>query len=520
MAENREIPRLPAQVGRTEKADGRKTVMHEGGKSDRPVVPGNPSNKAARPAAETGEGRGLAKGNLSRDARGRTQRRDEPLNSGLARVREIARRDKGVRFTALLHHVTLERLTSAYQALEPKAAPGVDGVWWADYGRELEGNLRSLLKRIHQGGYHPKAVRRKHITKSDGGKRPLGIATVEDKVLQRALAEVMNAIYEADFRGFSYGFRPGRGAHDALDALATVICKKKVSWVLDADIKSYFDTIDHELLMRCVERRIGDKRILHLIRSWLRAGVMEDGIWSPSKEGTPQGATISPLLANIFLHYVLDDWTDEWRRRHARDELYIVRYADDFTVCAVRREDAERYLTDLRDRLARFRLTLHPDKTRLIEFGPYAAASRQRRGEGRPEVFDFLGFTHICARNQSGGFLLKRRTGRKRARTKLAGIRDQLRKRMHDPLPTQGVWLRSVLGGYFQYFAVPTNLATLRQFRTQVTRLWQRALSRRSQKGYVPWEKMKPRVERWLPKVRQLHPWPDDRFSRRHRVGT
>lgn len=437
------------------------------------------------------------------------------MTNGLDRVREVARRDKAMRFTALLHHVTLERLKSAYNALEPKAAPGVDGIWWDEYGRDLEVKLQGLLERVHRGGYRPKPVRRKYITKSDGGERALGIATVEDKVLQRAVAEVLNAIYETDFRGFSYGFRPGRKAHDALDALATVIHRKKVCWVLDADIKSFFDKIDQKLLMRCVEQRIGDKRILRLIQKWLKAGVVEDSEWRPTEEGTPQGATISPLLANIFLHYVFDEWADAWRGRHARGEVYLVRYADDFIVCFQHRDDAERFMTDLRARLEQWHLRLHPDKTRLIEFGRFAAERRQRRGEGRPKTFDFLGFTHICAKNRHGGFLLRRQTVAKRVRRKLAELREELRKRMHATIPSQGDWLHRVLKGYFNYYAVPTNLETLRKFRTQVARHWQRALSRRSQKGRVLWTTMQRRIENWLPPVRPLHPWPDVRFSRR-----
>jgi group II intron reverse transcriptase/maturase len=358
-------------------------------------------------------------------------------------------------------------------------------------------------------------VRRTYIAKPDGGERALGIATLEDKVLQRAVAEVLNAVYETDFRGFSYGFRAGRKAHDALDALAAAIRRGKVSWVLDADIKSYFDTIDQELLMRCVRQRIGDERILRLIQKWLKAGVMEDAVWRPTEEGTPQGATISPLLANLYLHYVFDQWADAWRRRHARGEVYIVRYADDFIVCFQYQADAERFLTDLRARLESWHLSLHPDKTRLIEFGRFAAENRQRRGEGKPETFDFLGFTHICGKNRYGGFLLRRQTVAKRARRKLKELKNELRKRMHASIPSQGAWLRRGLQGYFNYFAVPTNLETLRKFRTQVARHWQRTLSRRSQKGRVLWDAMQRRVDRWLPPVQQLHPFPDERFSRR-----
>ena len=491
-------------------------MKHERGKSDRLVVPRNSPNNAGRPAAEAREGRSLAKGNPKRTDTGRTRRRPKPVQDGLARVREAARRDKNARFTALLHHVTLERLRCAYKALKAKAAPGVDGIWWHEYGQDLEENLEDLHGRVHRGGYRPKPVLRTHIRKPDGGQRPLGITTVEDKVLQRALLEVLNAIYEVDFRGFSYGFRGGRSGHDALDALATVICRRKVNWVLDADIKGYFDAIDQELLMRSVERRIADKRVLRLIRKWLRAGVMEDGAWRASEEGTPQGATISPLLANIFLHYVLDEWVDDWRRREARGEVFIVRYADDFLICFQHSEDAERLHAELRDRLEHHHLSLHPDKTRLIEFGRYADERRQRRGEGRAETFDFLGFTHICGKNRRGGFLLRRQTVKKRARAKLKEIKTKLRQRMHDPIPVQGSWLRRVLEGYFNYYAVPTNSETLRQFRTQVARHWRCVLSRRSQKGEVGWDRMKRRIARWLPPVRPLHPWPDERFSRQH----
>jgi RNA-directed DNA polymerase len=490
--------------------------MNERGKSDRPVVPMKSSNNAGQPVAEAAEGRGLAKGNTGQQNAPRTQSRTGAPNA-LERVREVAVRDRKARFTALLHHVSIDRLRQAYEALSKEAAPGTDGVTWEEYGAPLEENLRGLHFRLRQGAYRARPSRRVYIPKADGRQRPLGIAALEDKIVQRAVVGVLNAIYEADSLGFSYGFRPGRSQHDALDALATGIRRKKVNWVLDADIRGFFDAIDHGWLLRFVEHRIADRRLLRLMRKWLAAGVMEDGKWAQSREGTPQGATISPLLANLYLHYALDLWVQQWRNRPGHGEVIITRYADDFIVGFEHRADAERFLSELRERLRTFSLELHPEKTRLIEFGRYAARQRQAHGLGKPDTFNFLGFTHICAKTKAGKFLLKRRTMQKRMREKLRAVKTELQRRRHQPIPAQGQWLGSVVRGYLAYHAVPTNIHAMHAFRVQVTRHWYRSLRRRSQRTQMSWVRMTTLSERWLPRARVLHPWPEQRFDVRTR---
>jgi group II intron reverse transcriptase/maturase len=430
----------------------------------------------------------------------------------LERVREVARRDKEARFTALLHHVTIERLRAAYRAIRPQVAPGVDGVTWVAYGQDLETNLQDLHRRLHAGSYRARPSRRSYIPKADGRLRPLGIATVEDKILQRAVVEVLNAVYESDFRGFSYGFRPGRNPHQALDALTVGIWRKKVNWVLDADIRDFFTSLDHSWLEKFLEHRIADKRVLRLIRKWLSAGVIEEGEWSQTMEGAPQGASASPLLANVYLHYVFDLWADWWRRRHAHGEVIIVRWADDFVMGFEHQADAQRFLSELRERFAKFGLELHPDKTRLIEFGRFAATNRRARGLGKPETFDFLGFTHICARMRDGRFWVRRITISKRMRAKLREVKDQLKRRRHQPIPEQGRWLASVVQGYRAYYAVPGNRVAVAAFRTQLTKLWHKALERRSQRTRISWARMNRLATRWLPPARVVHPFPDVRF--------
>jgi RNA-directed DNA polymerase len=485
--------------------------MDERGKSDGPVVPAMLPNKAACAVAEVVEERGPAKGNTASSTHpGRSAGPGAPR--GLERVREVAQRDKEARFTALLHHVTVDRLRAAYRAIRPQAAAGVDGVTWEVYGRDLEANLQDLHRRLHAGSYRARPSRRSYIPKADGRLRPLGIASVEDKILQRAVVEVLNAVYETDFRGFSYGFRPGRNPHQALDALTVGIWRKKVNWVLDADIRDFFTSLDHGWLERFLEHRIADKRVLRLIRKWLSAGVIEDGNWSQTTEGAPQGASASPLLANVYLHYVFDQWADWWRRHHAHGEVIIVRFADDFTMGFEYQEDAQRFLVELRERFARFGLELHPDKTRLIEFGRFAAKNRQARGLGKPETFDFLGFTHICARMRDGRFWVRRITISKRMRAKLREVKDQLKRRRHQPVPEQGRWLASVVRGYRAYYAVPGNRAAVATFRTQVTKLWHEALERRSQRTRINWARMNRLATRWLPPARVVHPFPDVRF--------
>jgi len=452
--------------------------MNDPEKSDGLVVPTKSPNNASCLAAEAAEGRSPAKRNMEEQNTPRTQSRID-VPSALDRVREAARRDKKKRFTALLHHVTVDRLRDAYLALERKAAAGVDGVTWNEYGENLDAKLQDLHVRVHRGAYRAKASRRVYIPKTDGRQRPLGIAALEDKIVQRALVEVLNAIYEVDFLGFSYGFRPGRGQHNALDALATTIQRKKVNWVLDADIRGFFDAINHDWLMKFIEHRIADKRITRLLRKWLAAGALENGQWSATQEGTPQGATVSPLLANVFLHYVFDLWVQRWRKTVARGEVAVVRYADDIVLGFQHVSDAQVFRRELQQRLEHFGLELHPDKTKLIRFGGYAAADRRRLGEGKPETFDFLGFTHICGKTKSGRFLLLRQTSKRRMRARLKALREEIAQRRHMSVRIQGRWLKRVVQGYFAYHAVPTNIPRLDGFRKELIVYWYRALRRR-----------------------------------------
>jgi len=490
-------------------------VMHGREKSDGRVVPVKLPNNAQGGVAEAVEERRPAKGNAVSETRSGPSAGQGAL-SGLGRVRRVAQRDKEARFTALLHHVDVDRLRAAYWALEPEAAPGADGVTWADYGVDLEANLRDLHARVHRGAYRARPSRRVYIPKPDGRLRPLGIAALEDKILQRALVEVLNSVYEQDFLGFSYGFRPGRSPHQALDALAAGIVGKKVNWVLDADLCDYFSSLDHRWLERFLEHRIADRRVLRLIQKWLAAGVIENGSWTAFDEGVPQGASVSPLLANVYLHYVFDLWAHQWRRRHARGEVVIVRFADDFVAGFEHRDDAERFWADLRERLAKFSLELNAEKTRLIEFGRFAAERRAARGLGKPETFRFLGFTHVCGKTRKAGrFKLKRMTDSKRMGAKLRALKGEIERRRHLPIPEQGRWLASVLRGHHQYYAVPENIEALRAFRRQVVRLWLRALRRRSQRTTVTWERMSRLEARWLPPARILHPWPERRFDAR-----
>lgn len=462
------------------------------------------------------EERGLAEGNTESAARS-GHRAGTRVPRALDRVRQVAERDKEVRFTALLHHVDVKSLRTAYLALRRQAVPGVDGVTWEAYGRDLEENLQDLHGRLHRGAYRAKPSRRVFIPKADGRQRPLGIATVEDKIVQSAVVEVLNAIYEADFIDFSYGFRPGRSQHDALDALTVGIKRRKVNWVLDADVADFFTGLDHGWIGRFFEHRIGDKRVLRLIQQWLDAGVIEEGAWAECDEGTPQGATVSPLLANVYLHYALDQWAEQWRRRHARGDVVIVRYADDFIVGFEYRADAERFLADLSERLAKFSMGLKAEKTRLIEFGRNAAGRRRQGGLGRPETFDFLGFTHACGKSKSGWFALRRFTIKKRMLAKLREVKTELSRRRHQPIPEQGRWLGSVVRGHFAYYAVPGNYDRIEAFRRQVTRYWFKALRSRSQRTRVNWARMHKIAGRWLPPARTLHPYPEARFRVRTR---
>ncbi len=490
-------------------------MMHGRGKSDEAIVAVKPTNKAERSAAEPVEPRAKAKGNAGQSATGRMQSRGT-VTQGLERIRQAARQRKKERFTALLHHVSIEHLGAAFGELKQNAAPGVDGLTCQAYAADLGRNLEDLHARLHRGAYRPLPSRRVYIAKPDGRQRPLAVAALEDKIVQRATAAVLNAIYEEDFLGFSYGFRPGRGAHDAMDALVVGITSTKVNWIVDADIRSFFDTVSQDWLIRFVEHRIGDPRIIRLIRKWLKAGVLEEGVVTVSDKGTGQGAVISPILSNIYLHYALDLWAERWRRREATGDMIIVRYADDFIVGFQHESDARRFLEAMRERLGKFALSLHPEKTRLIEFGRFAARNRKERGLGKPETFNFLGFTFICGKSRRGNFLIKRKSRRDRMRTKLAEIKQALRRCMHQPIPAQGKWLKQVVRGYFNYHAVPTNRRALAAFRDEVTRRWRHTLSRRSQKGVLTWEQMKALAETWLPKPDILHPWPNQRFAVTH----
>jgi len=490
-------------------------MTYELEKSDPSTVAMKPANKAEGPAAELVERRGGAEGSTIKNGTRRTLSRGSVF-PGLERVRERARTQKKERFTALLHHVDIDLLRAAFCLLKRDAAPGVDGRTWRQYEQALEANLADLHGRVHRGAYRAMPSRRKFIPKADGRQRPLGVASLEDKIVQRAVVEVLNGICEEDFLGFSYGFRPGRSQHDALDALATGIIRTKVNWILDVDVRSFFDTVSHEWLIRFVEHRVGDPRLIRLISKWLKAGVMDGEAWTASESGTPQGAVISPTLANIYLHYAFDLWAERWRHREARGNVILVRYADDIVAGFEHESDAVRFQAELRGRLEKFGLSLHPEKTRLIEFGRHAAEHRAEGGLGKPETFNFLGFTHICGRSRRGRFLLRRKTRRDRMRAKLRALKVELRRRMHKPIPQQGRWLAQVVRGYFAYHAVPTNSQRLNAFRDHVLVLWWRVLRRRSQKDWTTWKRMSRLARDFLPTPRILHPWPDTRFVVKH----
>ena len=488
------------------------SLVNGDGESYCAIVPTKQPNKSEESLAEVAEGRAQTKENTRQPNLDRTPSW-ETRPSGLERVREAARKNGKLKFTALLHHVSIDLLRTSYYSLKKEAAPGVDGMTWEEYGGDLEARLADLHGRIHRGAYRAQPSRRVWIPKADGRQRPLGIAALEDKIVQHAVGTILNQIWEEDFLGFSYGFRPGRSQHDALDALWVGIVCKKVNWILDLDIRSFFDRLQHSWLVQFVEHRIGDRRVVRLIQKWLKAGVLKQGQWSETKEGSPQGAVISPTLANLYLHHVLDLWVEAWRKKQARGDVIIVRYADDAVLGFEHREDAEQFLEQLRERLAKFGLELHSEKTRLIEFGRYAAERRKRRGEGKPETFSFLGFTHICGTNhQTGKFTVHRKTIGKRMAAKLKEIRAQLRQRMHARVPGTVKWLQQVVRGYFQYHAVPGNCARLRAFRSDVLWSWLQALRRRSQRHRMSWERFKLRLDSLIPAVQVLHPYPDARF--------
>ena len=497
-------------------------MTHGHEKSDSAIVAVKPTNKAERSAteqsaaeptaAEPVERRAETKGNAGQQSTHRAQSRAS-VSQALERIRRVAKERKKEKFTSLFHHISIDLLDEAFFELKENAAPGVDGLTWKDYEQDLERNLEDLHARVHRGAYRALPSRRTYIPKPDGRQRPLAIAALEDKIVQRAAAAVLNAIYEEDFLGFSYGFRPGRGTHDALDALDVGINSTKVNWIVDADIRSFFDEISQEWLVRFLEHRIGDRRIIRLIQKWLKVGVLEDGIVTVSGRGTGQGSVISPLLANIYLHYALDLWAERWRRREATGDMIIVRYADDFIVGFQHEADGRRFLDEMRKRLQEFALSLHPEKTRLIEFGRFAARDRKERGLGKPETFNFLGFTFICGKSRRGKFLLKRKTRRDRMRAKLRMVKEDMRRRMHQPIPQQGKWLGHVVRGYFNYHAVPTNLRALVAFRAEIAKRWLRVLTRRSERSDLTWARMNRLIDDWLPQPRILHPWPSQRFA-------
>jgi len=487
--------------------------MHADENSDGVIVPEKRSNKGGLPSAEAVEGRTPPKGNDGETAAARTLRRDTASN-GLAGVRQAARQSKSVRFTALLHHITIDLLEQSYLSLERDSAPGIDGVTWQAYGENLEEKLKDLHDHVHRGSYRARPARRTYIPKADGSKRPLSILCLEDKIVQQAVATVLEAIYEEDFLGFSYGFRPGRGQHDALDALHAGILRRQVNWVLDADIRGFFDTMAHSWIIRFLEHRIADKRILRLIAKWLKVGTVEEGRRTRGVCGAPQGAVISPILANVYLHYVFDLWVHRWRFTKALGDMIVIRYADDSIVGFQHEHEARAFLDDLKERMRKFELALHPDKTRLIRFGRHAAKQREKLGEGKPETFDLLGFTHFCTRSRKwGSFVIGRKTIKKRMRAKLKAIKMELRKRMHDPVAQTGAWVKQMLQGHLNYFAVSGNHPSTWWYCNQVRWLWLRTLRRRSQKANLSWERFINLVDRFFPPIRTLHPLPCHRFD-------
>jgi group II intron reverse transcriptase/maturase len=407
-------------------------------------------------------------------------------------------------------------LRTAFYAIKRDAAPGVDGMTWETYERDLDRRIEDLCARVKTGAYRAQPSRRSYIPKEDGSKRPLAVAALEDKIVQKAVAALLSAIHEEDFLGFSYGFRPKRSQHDALDALIVGISNKKVNYILDADIRSFFTEVSQQWVVRFLEHRIGDKRIIRLVQKWLRAGILEDGIVTIEEKGTGQGSVISPLLANIYLHYVFDLWAERWRRREATGDMIMVRYADDIVVGFQHESDARRFWDGMRDRLREFSLSLHPDKTRLIEFGRLAAQNCKKSGRSKPETFKFLGFVLICDKSRRGNFLVRRKSRGDRMRAKLREIKEALRRRTNRPIPETGKWLAQVVAGYFAYHAVPTNRLALSAFRYHVLVLWHRQLSRRSQRARVLWARMTKLADDFLPQPRVLHPWPSVRFDVKH----
>lgn len=484
--------------------------------SDSPVLPAKFSNKTMKVVAEKMEGRGLTKGNLPEQNICRTQSRVS-MQSALKRIREAAKRDKELKFTSLYHHIyNVDVLREAYYGIKRNACAGVDGETWREYGKNLEENLQELSNRLKSGAYRANIVLRVYIPKVDGNQRPIGVLVLEDKVVQRAAVIVLNMVYETDFLGFSYGFRPGKNPHRALDSLSVGIKRKKINWIVDADIRNYFSSINHEWLIKFVEHRISDRRVVRLIKKWLKAEVLEENRITQNEAGTQQGGSISPLLANMYLHYVYDLWAQKWREKKSQGDVIVVRFADDIIMGFENKSDADLFLEHLKLRFQKFNLALHPDKTRLIEFGRYAEERRGRRGQGRPESFNFLGFTHICGKNREGKFKIIRKTMKKKLRVKLKEIKLELRRRLHSSVKDVGEWLRTVVQGHMNYFAVPGNSSDIGRFRYSISGLWFRTLKRRSDRHRMNWERMGKIRDRWLPSVRIIHPYPEERFERQH----
>ena len=481
----------------------------------RAIVPMKQPNNTERSEAEAAEGRVRTEKNDAEPDTSPTQS-GERVSQGLGGVRQAARERKQEQFTALLHHLTVDLLRESYYALKRTAAPGVDGMTWPEYEEGLEDRIVDLHGRVHRGAYRAQPSLRAYILKADGRQRPLGIAALEDKIVQHAVVTILNQIYEVDFLGFSYGFRPERSAHQALDALNVGITRKRVNWILDADIRGFFDNLSHEWALKFLAHRVADNRILRLIRKWLKAGVSEDGEWSETKVGTPQGAVVSPLIGNVYLHYVFDLWAQVWREKVASGEVMLVRYADDLVVGFQRRADADRFLKEFQERLAKFGLELHPEKTRLIEFGRFAEENRAKRGEGKPETFTFLGFTHYGGKNSKGYYFVGRATSVKRMRATLLRIKQKLRRKMHEPIGVVGRWLKRVVTGYYQYHAVPENLSALKRFRNRLCERWRIILGHRSQSGRPSWNRIRPTFERWIPRPHAMHPYPKVRFDATH----
>lgn len=496
----------------------RRPYIHAVRKSDRFIVVKKPENKTESKIDAGRSGFGGAKESIHLEQRAMPDwtatQSAEAKSSGLARLHQAARKNRSLQFNNLLHHITPKLLLEAYKQLNRRSAKGVDGEDWKSYGKDLNQRLANLHKRIHTRQYRPQPVKRIWIPKPNGEQRPIGVTAVEDKVVQQSLVWVLESIYEADFLGFSYGFRPNRNQHQALDAVYVAITRKKVSWVLDADFRKFFDTLQHNWLIRFMQHRIADKRLLSLIQKVLKAGVIDETGFSRTEIGAPQGAVISPLLANIYLHYALDLWSHRWRKTQARGECYIVRYADDSVLAFQYRTDGEHYQEALKARLEKFGLKLNESKTKLIEFGRFAASNRRQRGESKPDTFDFLGFTHICSKTRfTKKYKLRRITISKKMRAKLHEIKQELRKRMNIPIYDQGRWLKSLVQGYFNYYAVPDNTRSLDRFKTAVTRMWLKALRRRSQKSTLNWKKFEKLCRLFFPSLKVLHPYPGERFD-------